>query len=273
MTKSESIKSLATALCAFQAEVEGAKRIAENDFYKRNGKNLKYADLREVWLTISKPLKDNGLSIVQTFTPSEPALVTIVDKGVYHDCNNMTVTIQTMLMHTSGEWIKSDGLRLPITKNDPQQMGSAITYGRRYDLTAFLGIYQEDDDANSHVVDPPKADPLKSVKDKAVKEIAAFNPTDQEINAIDLAKDRASIEAIYLTAKARFERQNTETEESIKSDIITKWNELKYPLKHQINSMQKHIAVDNLDACHDLGVLRGYREHLREEYRVSKEGK
>jgi hypothetical protein len=253
MTKSESIKALATALCAFQAEIANVKKTSDNPFFKS-----KYAKLEDV-LNEYRPIwTKHGLFISQTPCSADGK-----------------VGVTTRIYHTSGEWIESDPYYLQLVKNDPQGAGSAITYARRYALAAELGIQQEDDDGETHRTegkDPtPKADPLKSVKDKAVKEIAAFNPTDQEINAIDLAKDKASIEAIVLTSKARFERLNTETEETIKADIVKGWNALKYPLKHQVNSMQKHIAVDNLDACHDLGVLRGYREHLREEYRVSKE--
>jgi hypothetical protein len=280
MTKSDSIKELATALCAFQAEVDTAKRKTVNVAYNRNGKPLKYADLEEVWNTIGEPLKNNGLAVIQSFEPADTALVSIPVKDksgnvTYEEHNNLTVIIKTMLLHKSGEWMESTGLRLPITKNDPQQMGSAITYGRRYDLTAFLGIYQEDDDGNSHNPDhtdkPPKADTLKPARDKAYAELKKYNPTDQEVLALDKATDQPSLDGIVLSAKARFERnQKPETIEYVRECIIKNWDLLKYNFFTKGNSLKKNIDFDgfkedkDLDKIDDIALLKGYREHLRE---------
>jgi len=53
----------------------------------------------------------------------------------------------TMLLHASGQWIKSC---LPIIaqKPDAQALGAAITYMRRFSLSAMVGICPEDDDGN-----------------------------------------------------------------------------------------------------------------------------
>jgi hypothetical protein len=53
-----------------------------------------------------------------------------------------------MLLHESGQWIKSK-LKMPIEKVTAQSIGSTITYGRRYGLSAITGIAQYDDDGNS----------------------------------------------------------------------------------------------------------------------------
>ena len=53
----------------------------------------------------------------------------------------------TMLLHESGQWIKSK-LKMPIEKATAQSVGSVITYGRRYGLSAITGIAQYDDDGN-----------------------------------------------------------------------------------------------------------------------------
>jgi hypothetical protein len=56
-----------------------------------------------------------------------------------------------MLIHDSGQWIKSK-IRIPLTnKKDAQEIGSACTYGRRYGLAAMVGLAQVDDDGNSNV--------------------------------------------------------------------------------------------------------------------------
>ena len=54
----------------------------------------------------------------------------------------------TTLMHSSGQWLRSK-IKLPLSKVDAQGVGAAVTYGRRYGLSAMVGIAQYDDDANS----------------------------------------------------------------------------------------------------------------------------
>lgn len=124
MKSSENINELATALNKAQSEMMGAAMDAENPFFKS-----KYADLKSVWKAAKGPLTNNGLSIVQGPIPTESG-----------------IRLATRLMHISGQWIESE-LTMPTTKEDPQQYGSAITYARRYSLSAMIGIYQDDDDA------------------------------------------------------------------------------------------------------------------------------
>jgi len=126
MQKSESIKNLAAALNKAQAEMGGAAKDANNPFFKS-----KYADLGSVIRAIKEPFASNGLSYSQ-FPISEAD----------------TVGVDTILMHSSGEWIESR-LLLPMVKADPQKAGSAITYARRYALQAIAGIPSEDDDGNA----------------------------------------------------------------------------------------------------------------------------
>ena len=126
MFKSESIKELATALNKAQAEMSGAKKKATNPFFKS-----KYSDMNAVVDAVRIPFCDNGLSYSQ-----------------FPIFNDKCVGVETILMHSSGEWISST-LMLPMTKQDPQAAGSAITYARRYSLQAIAGIPSEDDDGNT----------------------------------------------------------------------------------------------------------------------------
>ena len=144
MEKSESIKELATALAKAQAEVDNAKKTSKNPFFKST-----YADLATVLDVIKPVFTSHGLSFVQM--PGN-------DNGL--------LTVTTVLMHSSGEYI-SEVAKVQPTKNDPQAAGSAITYLRRYALAAFAGIAQEDDDANSHMGDnkkPTNGTPAQSPK-------------------------------------------------------------------------------------------------------------
>ena len=131
MNKSESIASLAKSLAKAQGEVENASKASVNPHFKS-----KYADLAEVLNTVRPVFASCGLSFVQ--------MPSFAD-GI--------VSVETMLVHESGEWI-SETASSPITKQDAQGVGSAITYLRRYSLAAFAGIAQEDDDANASVGKP-----------------------------------------------------------------------------------------------------------------------
>ena len=124
--QSESIKNIIPALIAVQGHITNVGKNATNPFFKS-----KYADLPAIIEHSRGLLCDNGLVIVQTNEP--------------HDTG---VVIVTTIYHKSGEWIRSK-LRLTPTKNDPQQIGASITYGRRYSLASILNIAQEDDDGNS----------------------------------------------------------------------------------------------------------------------------
>jgi hypothetical protein len=61
---------------------------------------------------------------------------------------NNVMTLVTRLSHSSGEWIEQT-MTCPVSKPDPQGIGSCLSYMRRYALSAAVGVYQDDDDANS----------------------------------------------------------------------------------------------------------------------------
>jgi len=124
MVYSEKIENIVKALAKFQSEVTNPANTASNPYF-----NSRYAPLNEVLNLVRPLLTKNGLSIIQS--PS-------------FDGTNVTVT--TIIFHESGEWIKLDPLTLKPDKNTPQGVGSAITYARRYALSAALGISSEDDD-------------------------------------------------------------------------------------------------------------------------------
>lgn len=132
MQKSDSIKELATALAKAQGQLENASKSSTNPHFKS-----KYADLAEVINTVRPVFAEHGLSVMQC--PSFEA-------GV--------VSVETVVMHSSGEWMAST-VSAPVSKQDAQGVGSAITYCRRYSLAAVAGIAQEDDDANSAVGKAP----------------------------------------------------------------------------------------------------------------------
>lgn len=158
MNKSETIAKLTTALCQAQAEIKGAHKDSNNPFF-----NSTYADLSSVWDACREPLLKHGLCVIQAMD--------IADTGV---------VIETILCHVSGEWI-SGRLKMVPVKNDPQGIGSAITYGRRYALAAMVGVAPEDDDgegAMGRIKDAPKKGDGRPVSGLPAKASADEPPAD-----------------------------------------------------------------------------------------------
>jgi hypothetical protein len=139
MRMSPTIGKFADALAKAQAEMGGAAKDATNPHFRS-----KYPTLASV-CEACDPLAKHGIAYLQP-TRAE---------GIH-------VTVTTLLVHSSGEWIAED-LTLTAGQNTPQAVGSAITYGRRYGLAAMVGIAPEDDDgeaaeprnAPAHVTAPP----------------------------------------------------------------------------------------------------------------------
>lgn len=131
MAQSELINELAAALSKAQGEMQAAIKDKVNPFFKSS-----YADLGSVWDAARPVLSKYGLCIMQT---TELA------------ADRNQVIMVTTLAHTSGQWMKSY-LPLNPSKNDSQGMGAAITYLRRYSLSAIVGVVcDEDDDGETAV--------------------------------------------------------------------------------------------------------------------------
>ncbi len=128
MNKSESITKIAPALIAFNSKVHKIAKDAANPFHKN-----KYATLDQIIDEVRPILNENKLAVMQNVNGDEGQM-----------------TVKTILIHESGEWMESNGTTLKLAKNDPQGAGAGITYARRYDLCAFLSLNTgEDDDGNS----------------------------------------------------------------------------------------------------------------------------
>jgi hypothetical protein len=122
MEKSANISNLTKALAQFHALVGKIGKDAKNPFFKSN-----YASLPHILTEVSDPLQQSGLVITQ-----------------FPDGDALT----TMLIHAeSGEYISASYI-MPVAKaNDPQALGSAISYARRYSVSSILSLKIDDDDA------------------------------------------------------------------------------------------------------------------------------
>lgn len=125
---SSEIGELAAALAAAQGELEPATKNAQNPMLRN-----KYADLASCYEACRKVLPQKGLAVSQICMPC--------DKGM--------VRVKTVLMHTSGQWISSECTLEAVGNkgvNGAQAAGSAITYARRYGLSAIVGLVADEDD-------------------------------------------------------------------------------------------------------------------------------
>jgi len=134
MREKMEIKQLAAALVKAQSSMSGAKKDANNPFFKS-----KYADLPSVMSAIRPALAENGLGFVQ----------------ICHDADQ-AAKVETIIIHESGETLSCGTISVPVSKNDAQAYGSAITYAKRYSLQAAFGVPSVDDDGNSATMAPPK---------------------------------------------------------------------------------------------------------------------
>jgi len=125
MNRSDSVASLLKAFVSAQGSMQVAIKDSTNPHFKS-----RYADLGAVWAACRDVLSNNGLAVIQY-----PC-----------DAENNRLGMTTMLVHTSGEFMAFPPFSTALAKNDPQGVGSAITYLKRYALCAALGIVADDDD-------------------------------------------------------------------------------------------------------------------------------
>lgn len=123
--QSEDITKLAKALLLVQKVLQPAVKDALNPFAKN-----KYATLNSIMDVCREHLIDNGIWLTQYPVPVEVGHMGLVTKLTHAE---------------TGQW-QSGLLMMPLPKADPQGYGSAMTYGRRYALSAMLGIVTEEDD-------------------------------------------------------------------------------------------------------------------------------
>jgi hypothetical protein len=180
MKTSESIKEIASALAKAQGSMNHPKFNQVNPFFKS-----KYADLTAVINCIRQPFADNGLSFTQ-----------------HTECINGKNVVTTLVMHVSGEWMKSS-MPLITTATDMQKLASSITYAKRYSLSAICGLSSEEDtDGNEPSKESPKETKLvyTQVRTGDGKPFQSLNDIDLEVDklVIDLGAVSTATDFIEL---------------------------------------------------------------------------
>ena len=135
-------KNLFKDFIEFQKEFKGMTPDAQNPFFKSS-----YITLDGILETVRPILSKHGLCVLQEATGD----------GEY-------IFVKTKLAHVSGEILETDILKMKPQKNDPQSMGSCITYAKRYQLAALLGICESVDDDGNKATYPDKTPQSKENK-------------------------------------------------------------------------------------------------------------
>jgi hypothetical protein len=129
LNKSESIAKIASAFVKAQSEMGNAVKDSKNPFFKSS-----YADLNSVREACLPALNKHGISVLQP--------TSVIEGKLY---------VETLLLHESGEYLSGMYEVVVGKQNDPQALGAAISYSRRYGLQSMVNIGAADDDGESAV--------------------------------------------------------------------------------------------------------------------------
>lgn len=159
--QSEQVNEVAAALAKAQGQIANATLNRINPHFKS-----KYADLASILDAIRKPLSENGLAPVQQ--------IEVAEKGML---------LRTTLLHSSGQWVATE-YPLPMLGR-PQEMGSLLTYARRYSLTALIcTAADDDDDANAAESQGQRVGGQRRPKPPAPNPMQELPPHDAETGEI-----------------------------------------------------------------------------------------
>lgn len=205
-TATKKYETIQEALAAFQADMPKVGKNNVNPHFKS-----KYTSLEDLTAAVLPKLAEHGFAF---------SVGSFVDNGL--------LVVDAHLIHESGE---SRSAQFPITETNPQKVGSAVTYYRRYALTSLTGVVaDEDDDGNAASTESPaqrqvnqaKARPapkpapkgtpagVAAIKAKIGELIQQDKATPDEANALvdqkakELSKDKNSVE-VYQAVLAEIE--------------------------------------------------------------------
>lgn len=159
MKTSEKIELISAALVAMQGEAEHANFDSKNPHFKS-----KYASLAEVIDTVKPILARHELAVIQLPGYRE---------GIGH-------VLCTRILHTSGQWIEEE-MKLNPIKDDPQGLGSSLTYSRRYSIPGVAMIASEEDDDGNAASHAPNVTPVQAravTKEQVLKHLNSLNAED-----------------------------------------------------------------------------------------------
>ncbi len=173
LKKSESIQNLSKAMAEFQKSIKQPLKDANNPFFKSQ-----YVPLENVVEAITETGSPLGISFMQFASSDETG----------------SIEVATLVMHSTGEYIEFPPVRMKPESNKPQAVGSAITYAKRYALSAIFGITSDKDDdgneatgLNKPVDKQPKQQQKQQTQDDAIGKIEQYW-TELEKLGVDVAE-------------------------------------------------------------------------------------
>lgn len=173
LKKSESIQNLSKAMAEFQKSIKQPLKDANNPFFKSQ-----YVPLENVVEAITETGSSLGISFMQFASSDETG----------------SIEVATLVMHSTGEYIEFPPVRMKPESNKPQAVGSAITYAKRYALSAIFGITSDKDDdgneatgLNKPVDKQPKQQQKQQTQDEATGKIEKYW-TELEKLGVDVAE-------------------------------------------------------------------------------------
>ena len=214
ITSSGDLDALATALASFQSTFKNPPKNKTNPFF-----NSTYVDLADALDVVRKGLSEQGLSFIQLTSAGE-------DRVILH----------TRLLHVTGQWIEGT---YPVTKlAKAQEMGSALTYARRYALFALVGIAGEDDDDGNvatHGDKKPDTVFAKAVAKATEKQMATIGLTPEEskllantlLHEINNLYDKKALEKWNAINTERKDKLLPQDRESVKKAFFDRIAEIK----------------------------------------------
>ena len=234
MEKSDSIENLAKGLSVAQSKFSQIKRTEKVDFTGPGGRRkYNYAPLEEIIAACRNALSENGLAVLQ---------LTSQETAEY-------ITLETVLTHSSGEWI-SGTMRVPAYPAEPQRQGSALTYARRYALSALLNVAsEEDDDGNEASGKAPQ---------KEVAKPPVNSPTPVQTAKPAVAPPSASGEVVNVGVDMEWLREQfLKMPSPWSAGTCMSWMEYQFKIKRgktledtialltpeQKNALVKHVAI------------------------------
>jgi ERF superfamily len=195
---------LADALAKAQAKISNPAKTALNPHFKSN-----YANLATGIDSIRAALGEQGIAFVQTTAMRGEMMV-----------------LYTRLIHSSGEWVGSEWPVAAYSKVSPQQMGSALTYARRYSLFSIVGIAGHDDDDDGNIASSPPARPATPPPPPPPPPGKRLLPKTWREDVRKLFKDAKSLDSINAAydksvAAYRFEGADLEELDAILREVAT----------------------------------------------------
>jgi ERF superfamily len=254
---SESVAALASALAKAQAElVNPEKSLIGTVRTGRPGdgeRSFRYAPLSSGLDIVRKTLGQHEIATVQTTAIDQTA-------GI--------INLTTILAHASGQWIASDWPVCPLAETaNPQRMGAALTYARRYALFTLVGIAGEDDLDAPDLCDGASS-PSRSAVDRSFKprddqsRVPARTPGNGHARGGQKGEPRVILDPDQSAALR--EKLLMEVANITSADLAAAWARKALATKNSLTATDAKLVEDAFEQ-HTVAAPRRYRnrEHLR----------